>query len=238
MAPPLGVARPGGPPGRLSRLSPRLPAARRRSAAPHPGLPAGGALRPGPPSLDRHAGGPGGRPLLPRALRASRARQSARAGRHDRRGRRPPGSDPDRRLLLPAGPRLPALDLRRVRRAQRRAPLRLAAREPVADGCLPAAAGPGGRHERRRRRGDRHDPRAALARHGHRRRGLRRRCERGRAARRAPPRAARGAPGALRAARRGRGDHRLRALLAGPAPRLAQPPARPAGARLRRAVAV
>src|SRR5439155_1724423 len=162
IAPPLGVARPGGPPGRLSRLSPRLPAARRRSAAPHPGLPAGGALRPGPPSLDRHAGGPGGRPLLPRALRASRARQSARAGRHDRRGRRPPGSDPDRRLLLPAGPRLPALDLRRVRRAQRRAPLRLAAREPVADGCLPAAAGPGGRHERRRRRGDRHDPRAAL----------------------------------------------------------------------------
>src|SRR5437870_4735734 len=238
MAPPLGVARAGGPPGRLSRLSPRLSAARRRTAAAHPGLPAGAALRPGPPSLDRHAGGAGGCPLLPRPLRAPCARESACAGGDDRRRRGPPGPGPDRRLLLPAGPRLPALDLRGVRRAQRRAPLRLAAREPVADGRLPAAAGPGGRHQRRRRRGDRHDPRAALARHGHRRRGVRRRRERGRPARRAPPRAARGAPGALRAVRRGRGDHRLRALLAGPAPRLAQPPARPARARLRGAVAV
>ena len=238
MAPPLDVARPRRPPGGLPRLSPRLPAARRRPVPAHARLSARAALRRGPPSLDRDAGGAGGRALLPRALRAACPHQPARAGRPDRRRRRPAGSHPDRRLLLRAGPRLPALDLRRVCGTQCRVGLHVAARKPFADGCLSAAAGPGGWHERRRRRGDRHDPCAALARHGHRRRGLGRRRELAGAARRAGARRARGAPRPLRAARRRRGDHRFRALLAGPAPRFAQPPGRPARARLRRAVAV
>ncbi|TMA54766.1 MAG: sugar transferase [Deltaproteobacteria bacterium] len=164
MAPPLDVARPGRPPGGLPRLSPRVPAARRGAVPADARLPARAALRRGPPPLDRDARGAGGGALLPRALRAARAQQRARAGRPDRRCRGPAGARPDRRLLLRAGPRLPALDLRGVRGPQRRAALPVATRQPVVDGGLPAAAGPGGRHERRRRRGDRHDPRAARAR--------------------------------------------------------------------------
>ena len=199
MAPPLGIARPGGPPGRVPGVSARVLAARRSALSADAGLPPGAALRRGPPSLDRAARRTARRPLLPRPLRAARAHQSARAGRRHRRRRGAAGARADRGLLLPAGPAVSALDLRRLRGGERGAALRLAAREPLVDGGLSATARARRRHQRDRCRGDRHDPRAALARHGHRRRGVGRRLRTGRAGRRTAARGARGAARALRA---------------------------------------
>jgi len=204
MAPPLDVARPRRPPGGLPRLSPRLPAARRRPVPAHARLSARAALRRGPPSLDRAARRTARRPLLPRPLRAARAHQPARARRRHRHRRGAAGARADRGLLLPAGPAVPALDLRRLRGGERGVALRLAAREPLVDGRLSAAARARRRHQRYRRRGDRHDPDAALARHGHRRRRVGRRRRTGYAGRRAAARGARGVARALRAPRRGR----------------------------------
>ena len=121
--------------------------------------------------------------------------RAAPAPRAHRRRRGAPGAPPDRGLLLPPGPGVPALDLRRVRRPSTPCFLlvwRLGCSALL--GGYPRAPRAGGRDERRGGRGDRGHPRAAVA------RARRRRCRR-RQPERDAARRARRRPGA-RAARR------------------------------------
>src|SRR5438552_2744045 len=171
MAPALGDPGRGRPAGGLPRLSARLRPAHARSPAADAGLSPRRPLRRGAPPLAGVARRAGRRPLLPRALRGARAHPAARSRGCAAGSRRAPGARAGRGLLLPPGPHVPALDLRRAGGARRDAAGRLAARQPPAPRQLPAPARAGGGHQRHRGRGDRHHPGAALARHGHRGRG-------------------------------------------------------------------
>src|SRR5207249_1318019 len=227
----------GRPAGGLPRLSARLRPAHARSPAADAGLSPRRPLRRGAPPLAGDARRAERRPLLPRALRGARAHPAARSRGCAAGSRRAPGARAGRGLLLPPGPHVPALDLGRAGGARRDAAGRLAARQPPAPRQLPAAARPGGGHQRHRGRGDRHHPGAALARHGHRGRGGGR-WDVPRGARRARARRARGPARPLPAPRGGRGDHRLGPRLAGRAPRRLEPLRRRARPHLRRALAV
>src|SRR3989454_1086452 len=237
MAPALGDPGRGRPAGGLPRLSARLRPAHARPPAADAGLSPGRPLRRGAPPLAGDARRAGRRPLLPRALRGARAHPAARSRGCAAGSRRAPGARAGRGLLLPPGPHVPALDLGRAGGARRDAAGRLAARQAPAARQLPAPARPGGGHQRHRSRGDRHDPGAALARHGHRGRGGGR-WDVPRGARRARARRARGAARPLPAPRGGRGDHRLGPRLAGRAPRRLEPLRGRARPHLRRALAV
>src|SRR5881296_2114258 len=171
MAPALGDPGRGRLAGGLPRLSARLRPARARAPAADAGLSPGRPLRRGAPPLAGDAARAGRGPLLPRALRGARAHPAARSRGRDAGGRRAPGPRAGRSLLLPPGPHVSALDLRRAGGARRDTAGRLASRQPPAARQLPAPARPGGGHQRHRGRGDRHHPGAALARHGHRGRG-------------------------------------------------------------------
>src|SRR2546425_104214 len=237
MAPALGDPGRGRPAGGLPRLSARLRPAHACAPAADAGLSPGRPLRRGAPPLAGDAARAGRGPLLPRALRGARCQPAARSRGRNAGGRRAPGPRAGRSLLLPPGPHVSALDLRRAGGARRDAAGRLASRQPPAARQLPAPARPGGGHQRHRGRGDRHHPGAALARHGHRGRGGGRR-DVPRGARRARARRARGATRPLPAPRSGRGDHRLGPRLAGRAPRRAQPLRGRARPHLRRALAL
>ena len=223
MAPPLGD--PGR--GRRARRRPRVPSCLRapdpRPVPLHAGLPPGAPLRRGAPPLARDAARAGGRPLLPRPVRATRPHHPARPRRCAGGRRRARGPLPDRRLLLPAGSQLPTLDLRPLRRPEREPARGVAPRQPLPGGELSPATRARRRDERGGRRGGRDDPRATLARDGRRRgRGRRRpHCDH---AAGCPGRGlARRAPRALRATSGRRGHHRLGPHVAGPAARRAQP---------------
>src|SRR2546426_6188 len=192
MAPALGDPGRGRPAGGLPRLSARLRPAHARPPAADAGLSPGRPLRRGAPPLAGDAARAGRGPLLPWALRGARCHPAARSRGRNAGGRRAPGPRAGRSLLLPPGPHVSALDLRRAGGARRDTAGRLASRQPPAARQLPAPARPGGGHQRHRGRGDRHHPGAALARHGHRGRGGGRR-DVPRAARRARARRARGA---------------------------------------------
>src|SRR3989449_6905389 len=237
MAPALGDPGRGRPAGGLPRLSARLRPAHARPPAADAGLSPGRPLRRGAPPLAGDAARAGRGPLLPRALRGARCHPAARSRGRNAGGRRAPGPRAGRSLLLPPGPHVSALDLRRAGGARRDAAGRLASRQPPAARQLPAPARPGGGHQRHRGRGDRHHPGAALARHGHRGRGGGRR-DVPRAARRARARRARGAARPLPAPPGGRGDHRLGPRLAGRAPRRLEPLRGRARPHLRRALAL